>query len=979
MTFRAAGGDPHASSSIIPAFLCLVLFMTVPVTTRADVVILPSSKDNTIYDNSPAISNGVGDHMFAGATNHGDRRRALAAFDIAGHIPPGSTIQSVSLQLWVTRAAGGVSTTSLHRALVDWGESYSNAVGEEGNGANASEGDATWNFSFYPTISWPAGGSFSASASASTSVGGLGPHSWTSTGMRDDVQGWLDAPTTNFGWIILGSEGGSGTAKRFDTRESPDVERRPVLTIDYTPSGVVAGACCLTDDCIILTPADCANQGGTYQGNGTTCTSDPCLGVPMTIVIEPSRDNTLYEDGTGSISNGAGEYFFAGQMADFRKRRAVLAFDIGAHIPPGAVVTNASLTLRKTFGGSAAHDASLHRSLVNWGEGSSDAPDDEDEGTAAMAGDATWLHSSFSTNFWSAPGGAGDFDPDPSATTFVAFEDFYTWSDLGMIQDIQYWADNPSLNFGWFLIGKEIGSAITRKRYVSRESADVQYRPKLQITFSVPPNPPDFSLPDVPVPPENPITEAKRVLGKILFWEEQLSSDDTIACGTCHRPADGGIDPRLGIHPGFDLTFGNDDDIFGSPGVRRMDSDGNYIPDPVFGDDVQVTGRNSQNYFGGIWGPHGFWDGRAEGTFLDPMNPDSVVVQTGASLENQALIPILSDVEMAKEARDWDDVTQKLAAVVPMALASDVPADMLNALAADPTYPDLFEEAFGDPGIDPVRIGFAIATYERTLVPDQTPWDLFIAGDTQALTPSQINGLNFVQDEGKCGGCHGPPLFTSDTFRNIGLRPPMEDPGREGVTEDPNDRGRFKVPTLRNVGLHDRLMHTGHIDDVADALNFYSMNGHVHFTENQDSRIEGGIEMTAQQKVEIEDFLVNGLTDPRVAGETFPFDRPTLAIENPADVGTLSQSVLPTTAQPNPFRQEVELRFVLESSSDVEITIYSASGQLMVRRRVAGEPGENRFVWNGRTIHGRSAPQGVYYARLRSGEATATGRLIRVE
>lgn len=65
-----------------------------------------------------------------------------------------------------------------------------------------------------------------------------------------------------------------------------------------------------------------------------------------------------------------------------------------------------------------------------------------------------------------------------------------------------------------------------------------------------PPPPPPQGIPPVPVPAENPITEAKRVLGKILYWDEQLSSDDTVACGTCHQPVFAGSDPRPAAHPG---------------------------------------------------------------------------------------------------------------------------------------------------------------------------------------------------------------------------------------------------------------------------------------------------------------------------------------------------------------------------------------------------------------------------------------------
>ena len=75
-----------------------------------------------------------------------------------------------------------------------------------------------------------------------------------------------------------------------------------------------------------------------------------------------------------------------------------------------------------------------------------------------------------------------------------------------------------------------------------------------------------------PVPSENPITEAKRVLGKILFWDEQLSSDDSVACGSCHRPAEGGSDPRIAIHPGVDGLTPSPDDTLGSPGVARVDA-----------------------------------------------------------------------------------------------------------------------------------------------------------------------------------------------------------------------------------------------------------------------------------------------------------------------------------------------------------------------------------------------------------------------
>src|SRR5688572_23356133 len=116
-------------------------------------------------------------------------------------------------------------------------------------------------------------------------------------------------------------------------------------------------------------------------------------------------------------------------------------------------------------------------------------------------------------------------------------------------------------------------------------------------------------LPPVPVPAENPITEPKRVLGKILFWDEQLSSDGTVACGTCHRPALGGSDPRSARHPGVDK--GTIDDVMGSPGIAALDHGGHPQTHALFGTGPQVTPRLSPSNFAGIWGDELFWDGRA--------------------------------------------------------------------------------------------------------------------------------------------------------------------------------------------------------------------------------------------------------------------------------------------------------------------------------------------------------------------------------
>jgi hypothetical protein len=195
------------------------------------------SKDNTLYEYDPTegdTSNALGLYFFVGETAMSELRRGVIAFDIAGHIPVGSTITAVTLSMNMSRTPLDTArTVELHRLLADWGEGTSMASGEEGMGAPATPNDATWRHRFFDTIFWTnEGGDFSATISASQSVGPIGQYTWSSTQMIVDVQSWLDDPLNNFGWLVLGDETTIGTAKRFDTRESASP---PVLTIQYTP------------------------------------------------------------------------------------------------------------------------------------------------------------------------------------------------------------------------------------------------------------------------------------------------------------------------------------------------------------------------------------------------------------------------------------------------------------------------------------------------------------------------------------------------------------------------------------------------------------------------------------------------------------------------------------------------------------------------------------------------------------------------
>jgi hypothetical protein len=228
------------SKTLLTAALAAAIGYTCTALASANIINIMPSKDNTLYEYDPAEgdhSNGAGFHFFAGENAMGERRRGVVAFDVAGTIPPGSTITAVTLTINMSMTPAGAETVELHKLLADWGEGTSHAPMGEGDGAPATPNDATWRHRFFDTIFWTTeGGDFSAAVSASQSVGGVGQYMWSSAQMVGDVQEWLDNPVSNFGWLVLGDESTIATAKRFDTRESASP---PVLTIQYTAPRVL--------------------------------------------------------------------------------------------------------------------------------------------------------------------------------------------------------------------------------------------------------------------------------------------------------------------------------------------------------------------------------------------------------------------------------------------------------------------------------------------------------------------------------------------------------------------------------------------------------------------------------------------------------------------------------------------------------------------------------------------------------------------
>jgi hypothetical protein len=212
-----------------------------------DTTTLEAVRDVTLYEGDGELANGAGSYLFTGRTearNGAVERRALLAFDIAAAVPAGSTITEASLELTMSKTRAGTQTVELHRVTESWSEGPSDASGEEGGGAAAGASDATWVHREYPDTDWATvGGSYAAAISASLQVDGNGAYTWSSTAeLVADAQMWLDDPSGNYGWALVIPNPGTGSAKRFNSREHGTAASRPRLTISYEAAMVAPTA-----------------------------------------------------------------------------------------------------------------------------------------------------------------------------------------------------------------------------------------------------------------------------------------------------------------------------------------------------------------------------------------------------------------------------------------------------------------------------------------------------------------------------------------------------------------------------------------------------------------------------------------------------------------------------------------------------------------------------------------------------------------
>lgn len=225
------------------AFLVTVAMVSVTPSASASTISILPDRDNTLIQ-YPAgwLSNAKGDSFYVGrafSTRPNDQqiKRGVIHFDMLAHVPPGATINSVQLQLFVVKrhATETVNrTVEIHKLLKDWGEGTSSSRG--GGGDSTSIDDASWLHTFNPDGVWDnPGGDYDAAVIQQIEVGGLGTYLWPSNdAMVAAVQSWVDTPEENFGWILVSDESTFRTTRRYGSREHRLAERQPRLIIDYT-------------------------------------------------------------------------------------------------------------------------------------------------------------------------------------------------------------------------------------------------------------------------------------------------------------------------------------------------------------------------------------------------------------------------------------------------------------------------------------------------------------------------------------------------------------------------------------------------------------------------------------------------------------------------------------------------------------------------------------------------------------------------
>jgi cytochrome c peroxidase len=318
----------------------------------------------------------------------------------------------------------------------------------------------------------------------------------------------------------------------------------------------------------------------------------------------------------------------------------------------------------------------------------------------------------------------------------------------------------------------------------------------------------------VPFPKPAPVRTALVQLGQALAFDKVLSGNHDVSCTSCHLPA-------FSTSDGRSLSIGA-----GGSGIgpARTHPDGTLIP------------RNSPPMFNLGAFRHLFWDGRVEvgddGKFHTPagaqLTPAMTSVLEFGALSAQPMFPVLSRAEM--RGQSGNELTD-----IPDDSADLIWAALMKRLGAIPEYRTMFETAY--PGVKFEDMNFAYASNAIAgFIVDQmtftnSPWDRFLAGDDNALSPQQLEGAETFL-VAKCSTCHNGSTFSDDKFHDVAvvqLGPGQgngatltDDFGRMNVTGNLADKYLFRTTPLRNVELTPPYGHDGAYTTLRAFIEHYS-------------------------------------------------------------------------------------------------------------------------------------------------------------
>lgn len=313
------------------------------------------------------------------------------------------------------------------------------------------------------------------------------------------------------------------------------------------------------------------------------------------------------------------------------------------------------------------------------------------------------------------------------------------------------------------------------------------------------------------IPEDKPELNPKRVeLGRLLFFDKELSGTRDVACATCHHPA-------FGFSDGLNFAVG--------VGAKGLGPNRRH-PDSV------VVPRNSPAIYNTGLMPSLFWDKRVrlQGNDISvAMSSRSPVITPDGMMdlepvEAQALFPMADLNEMRGVGHELDGLSN-----------GDYRKGIVERLKKIPEYVRRFDEAFGPDAMTVENMARAIGDFERSQTYVNSPYDRFLLGDSTALTDNQKRGMKVFFDRANCDNCHVGPMLTNFVSRNVIV--PQFGPGRGkgaskgedyGVEEVSNSRRQryaFRTPSLRNIALTAPYMHNGAFNTLEEVVMHYRDKG----------------------------------------------------------------------------------------------------------------------------------------------------------